>query len=419
MNSNPNSEYINYDMQANYYNYNVVKYQQPSFHTVDPRLNFVNKAPTYVNEQIPQVYYPENKVKYDLTLQPPEAEIEHKTDDELYIETWLSKIGKIQINLDSTIEIIATKKKSVKKSNRAAVKLTAAKQSLKKCLNIIKKLETIQEELKNNVETLSSADWKKKTIDIGNLKAELSSLTSQFDNDIGNLKAELSSLTSQFDNDHFLASLKRSVTLRKKKRLNQQKAREAKKMDETLSSADWKKKTIDIGNLKAELSSLTSQFDNDHFLASLKRSVTLRKKKRLNQQKAREAKKMDVIEKKKAHKRISDSIDNWLENMKEEVEKAKMEEKMQKDADCVLAEVTMKKSDARKQLSLISALIKLRNIRENVAVQRGEKVSLEDRAAFNKLTEKLTNMWEDTMKIYLKEEQCLKLMLETSVKKFI
>lgn len=324
-------------MQANYYNYNVVKYQQPSFHTVDPRLNFVNKAPTYVNEQIPQVYYPENKVKYDLTLQPPEAEIEHKTDDELYIETWLSKIGKIQINLDSTIEIIATKKKSVKKSNRAAVKLTAAKQSLKKCLNIIKKLETIQEELKNNVETLSSADWKKKT--------------------------------------------------------------------------------IDIGNLKAELSSLTSQFDNDHFLASLKRSVTLRKKKRLNQQKAREAKKMEVIEKKKAHKRISDSIDNWLENMKEEVEKAKMEEKMQKDADCVLAEVTMKKSDARKQLSLISALIKLRNIRENVAVQRGEKVSLEDRAAFNKLTEKLTNMWEDTMKIYLKEEQCLKLMLETSVKK--
>ncbi|GJQ73820.1 hypothetical protein Trydic_g18758 [Trypoxylus dichotomus] len=103
--------------------------------------------------------------------------------------------------------------------------------------------------------------------------------------------------------------------------------------------------------------------------------------------------------------------------MKEEVEKAKMEEKMQKDADCVLAEVTAKKSDARKQLSLISALIKLRNIRENLAIQRGEKVSLEDRSAFNKLTEKLTNTWEDTMKIYLKEEQCLKLMLETSVKK--
>ncbi|GJQ73821.1 hypothetical protein Trydic_g18759 [Trypoxylus dichotomus] len=120
---NPN-EYPNYtaDIQTNYYNYNALKYQQPSFHTVDPRLNFVNKAPVYVSEQVPQIYYPESQVKYDLTLPSPQTEIEQKTDDELYIETWLSKI------------------------------------------------EGIQEELRNNVETISSADWKKKTIDIGNLK---------------------------------------------------------------------------------------------------------------------------------------------------------------------------------------------------------------------------------------------------------
>lgn len=55
---------------------------------------------------------------------------------------------------------------------------------------------------------------------------------------------------------------------------------------------------------------------------------------------------------------------------------------MKKDADCVLAEVTKKKSDARKQLSLILALNKLRFVRDQFATQRGEKISAEDRDAF-------------------------------------
>lgn len=59
---------------------------------------------------------------------------------------------------------------------------------------------------------------------------------------------------------------------------------------------------------------------------------------------------------------------------------------MKKDADCVLAEVTKKKSDARKQLSLVSSLTKLRSVRDQIATQRGERVSLEDRQAFNVTT---------------------------------
>lgn len=85
---------------------------------------------------------------------------------------------------------------------------------------------------------------------------------------------------------------------------------------------------------------------------------------------------------------------------------------MKKEADSVLAEVTKKKSEARKQLSLLSSLIKLRNIREHMAVQRGENVSLEDRKAFAKVTEDLTRMWEKSQQVYLKEEQGLKVMLE-------
>lgn len=69
---------------------------------------------------------------------------------------------------------------------------------------------------------------------------------------------------------------------------------------------------------------------------------------------------------------------------------------MKKDADCVLAEVTKKKSDARKQLSLIVALNKLRNVRDQFATQRGEKVSAEDRHAF-----KITTGKADIIVIYI------------------
>lgn len=62
---------------------------------------------------------------------------------------------------------------------------------------------------------------------------------------------------------------------------------------------------------------------------------------------------------------------------------------MKKDADCVLSEVNKKKSEARKQLALLNALSKLRTVRENTSIQRGENISLEDRNAFSRVTGKL------------------------------
>lgn len=85
---------------------------------------------------------------------------------------------------------------------------------------------------------------------------------------------------------------------------------------------------------------------------------------------------------------------------------------MKKDADCVLAEVTKKKYDARKSLSLIASLVKLRNVREQAAIQRGEKVSVEDHAAFAKVSDHLTKIWTNALQVYAKEEQGLRMMLE-------
>ncbi|XP_044262039.1 U11/U12 small nuclear ribonucleoprotein 59 kDa protein-like [Tribolium madens] len=253
-------------------------------------------------------------------FQPLPVKIDKEKDQQI-IDTWLAERGKFQINPYYAI-----------RRPRCEITLNGAKQALRNCLAIVEKLNKTQEELRNKVETMSSNEWKQKTLDIGSLKDE-------FDKSI-----------LLFEDNTILKSLKSLVVKRAKKRLNQKK----------------------------------------------------QKKFRQEQHKIKKEKQIE----------IDKNIDRWLESKKEEVERAKMEEKMKKDADCVLYEVTKKKSEARKQLSLISALVKLRTVRDAMATQRGEKLSLEDRKAFGHVTEKLIRMWENSYQNYCKEEQCLKVMLE-------
>ncbi|CAG9767386.1 unnamed protein product [Ceutorhynchus assimilis] len=198
------------------------------------------------------------------------------------------------------------------------------------------------------------------------------------------------------------------MMLQKLKKLQQSLEKEL----STMSEAEWKKKTLEITTLKTEFTKIMFKFNKADVMKYLNITIRTRRKRRLNDQKRRSKKilvKQENEEKRiKAHK----DIDQWLANKKEEVEKVKMEEEMQKDADLVLSEVTKKRNDARKQLSLISALVKLRTVREQMANQRGEKLNLEDKRAFSITTEKLVKMWENTTVVYLKEEQGLRLMLE-------
>lgn len=85
---------------------------------------------------------------------------------------------------------------------------------------------------------------------------------------------------------------------------------------------------------------------------------------------------------------------------------------MRKDADVVLSEVTKKKVEARKLTNVISSLIKLRSVREHAATQQGNRTLSEDRNAFSKVTEQLLKIWDDAQRVYAKEEQGLRLMLE-------
>ncbi|KAK9874671.1 hypothetical protein WA026_005492 [Henosepilachna vigintioctopunctata] len=238
---------------------------------------------------------------------------------EPWIEQWLMKIGKNNHSLKVG-------------SNEPKISISSARKSIKICLDTLSKLDAISEDLKSNVQKLSSAEWKKKTVKIGHLKET-------FNNVLNNL-------------------------------------------------------------------------NNPENVKALQRAVHQRKKKRANQKRKRIEKQISLKKEKEEHINLNKQIDRWLDVKKEEDDKVKTEETMNKDIDCVLSEVNKKKLDAKKNLSLIRALIKLRNIRETVRVQRGEKTSLEDKHAFATTTEKMLKIWENALKQYNTEEHMLKTMLE-------
>lgn len=185
----PSSTNANINNQTNsaalYGNY---PYQDvtPSYQNSDPRLNYAyynvasSSVPVIPNNQIG---YDLNSQMYDLSLPTSASDITVKTDDELWIETWLSRIGKIQINLNSTVEITPMPvQQKPKRDPKNCMQIHVAKNLLKNCLLVINNLQTMQEYLRENAATMSSADWRKNTLEIGSVKNEFSRLFSQFEN---------------------------------------------------------------------------------------------------------------------------------------------------------------------------------------------------------------------------------------------
>lgn len=265
--------------------------------------------------------------------------LDKKTDDELWIETYLSKIGKINLSLQSNIEIITKKPTPISKlQNKKCLKIHVAKSLLHRCIKLLEELGKLEDYLRVNVATISSTEWKEKT--------------------------------------------------------------------------------IEIGQQKDEFTALLSQFDDSSILDQLRKTLNKRKRKRISQKRKKQARKEELADTLKNRQLVHKAIDQWLENMKADVEKAKkvfqryvfirlimlscvclQEELLKKDADCILAEVTKKKSEARKQISILGSLVKLRAVREQTAVQRGEKVSLDDSNAFKTNTGKL--IFYHNFKIYI------------------
>lgn len=90
------------------------------------------------------------------------------------------------------------------------------------------------------------------------------------------------------------------------------------------SSSDWERRMIEVEGLKNEYTALMSNIDSADTLQLLRRSVLNRKKKRQRLKRQKEEKRrlkaVEMLEREKLHK----SIDEWLLNMKEAVERTKM-----------------------------------------------------------------------------------------------
>lgn len=92
----------------------------------------------------------------------------------------------------------------------------------------------------------------------------------------------------------------------------------------SMSTTEWKQRTIEIGILKDQFTRLMSRFENGEAIFALKRVVDKRKKKRLREKKKKDFWKQKLNEKYDNRNKLHNSVDEWLRSMKEEAEKARM-----------------------------------------------------------------------------------------------
>ncbi|XP_024085537.1 uncharacterized protein LOC106663902 isoform X2 [Cimex lectularius] len=179
------------------------------------------------------------------------------------------------------------------------------------------------------------------------------------------------------------------------------------KVGETsLADVDWLKKCEEN-----ELNEIAEMFDNPNFMASVELTARRARKKRAQRKAKRllwQIRKNETAEfRAREHKRI----DIWLEKMKYEVERVQREENVKREADLVLSDVNAKKSEAKRMLSLLTSLTKLRNARAQQKLANGKYVSEEETKSFSQIVEKLKTFWIEQLKEYNQEETGLRVML--------
>nr|CAD7437827.1 unnamed protein product [Timema bartmani] len=181
---------------------------------------------------------------------------------------------------------------------------------------------------------------------------------------------------------------------------------------EIVNSDHWTKKWNEVEVKKAELQACLDKLSVPGVLDDLKVALIKRSKKRTYQKRRRARVKEEVAESHSKRQQLDIAINTWLEDMQESVEKAKREESLKVEADLVLLEVTRKKNEAKRQLSLLLSLLKLRQLRAKTWASRGQAVSFESGERFTKVIERLRKLWESELRECAVEEKGLRVMLE-------
>ncbi|XP_026758561.2 inner centromere protein isoform X2 [Galleria mellonella] len=170
-----------------------------------------------------------------------------------------------------------------------------------------------------------------------------------------------------------------------------------------LSEEEWQKRMIEIEQCKVNVNKMLAYINNMHF-DTLRKFIAKRSAKRLRLKRLRLERKKEKEETIKKLEEKSRKIDENLQKIKDDIIKVKQEEEAKLQADMVLKEVLRKKSDAKKCLAKLDALVKLRKARQNTAKGRGATVSEKEAQDFINSINKLKFLWTQKLASYEKEE---------------
>lgn len=91
-----------------------------------------------------------------------------------------------------------------------------------------------------------------------------------------------------------------------------------------ISSVEWKQKTVEIGVFKDQFTKIMTKYENPQTMAIVKRTIGTRKRKRFNQKKRKAFRRQQLEAEFHNRDKIHKSIDQWLQNQREDLEKVKM-----------------------------------------------------------------------------------------------
>ncbi|CAG9566391.1 unnamed protein product [Danaus chrysippus] len=193
---------------------------------------------------------------------------------------------------------------------------------------------------------------------------------------------------------------------------------EEKKLSERITEMtdnEWDSAFNSIINKKNEIKShITALYSSQLDLGKKLIAKRLTKRLRLKRLKKERQKEKEELKKELAEK--SRKIDENLQKIQDDIQRAKQAEEDKLQADAVLQETLRKKLDARRSIMKLEALVKLRQARLNTAKGMGKTVSEAETTQFLDNIDKLRKLWEYKAIIYQKEEKDLRDKLEQNFK---
>ncbi|XP_068622529.1 programmed cell death protein 7 [Battus philenor] len=180
---------------------------------------------------------------------------------------------------------------------------------------------------------------------------------------------------------------------------------------ESLSDEDWNTHMRDIEKKKMNIKKHMEGI-GDTYLCKIRNQLARRVSKRMRLKRVKVDRAREKEERVKKMEERSRKIEENLKKIKDDIEKTKQEAEAKLHADMVLKEVVRKKTDAKKFIVKLDALLRLRRARANTAKGRGDSTPENETAAFEKNIDKLKILWTKKLASYEKEESDLRITLK-------